>query len=380
MIVESLTLHNFGVYQGKNKITFPSDAKANVVVFMGKNGSGKTTIFEALKIALYGPLLYGYKTANDSYLDIIKEKINNKAFACKEESYLNLTFLKRENSENIRYKIIRKWKFNSSSISEELIVYREDTKLSNLEIIILENYLRQFLPPSLIDIFFFDGEKLSYLSEAEILEKKLRESIDTIFNINIFSQLIKDLNLFLKQKEVDSKLSHEEKKLRNLREKSENLQEKLDNFTKEKQNKKIELQKLDDYFKALRNEMSLHGALEKEELVNLKIKYKELQKEKEELYKRKRHILSNLFPFQISRDLLIHLKERVEHEQFNSKTKILVETLKKDNLLKKAIKKSLNKQLLQKTELNEFVNKVIFNIEKNTNYEDNNKFTDLQLT
>ena len=156
MIIERLTLQNFGVYEGKNEIIFPNNAEKNIVVFIGKNGSGKTTILEALKIALYGPLLYGYKTVNDSYLEIIKERINNEAYNNKETCSLNLRFTKVENSENVRYEIIRKWKINTKSISEELSIYRDDIKLSELEINILENYLRQFLPPALIDLFFFD--------------------------------------------------------------------------------------------------------------------------------------------------------------------------------------------------------------------------------
>ncbi|MCG3254528.1 MAG: AAA family ATPase, partial [Candidatus Heimdallarchaeota archaeon] len=156
MIIEKLTLQNFGVYEGKNEIIFPNNARKNIVVFIGKNGSGKTTILEALKIALYGPLLYGFKTVNDSYLEIIKEKINNEAYISKRECSLNLEFTKVENSESVRYEIMRKWKIDSKSISEELSIYKNETQLSELEINILENYLRQFLPPALIDLFFFD--------------------------------------------------------------------------------------------------------------------------------------------------------------------------------------------------------------------------------
>lgn len=372
MIIESLTLYNFGVFEGKQKIDFPKNKDTNIMVFIGKNGSGKTTILEALKIALYGPLLFGYKTVNDSYLEEIKDKINNNAFSNKKDCSLNLKFEKIENSENIDYEIIRRWKINTKSITEELKIYRRGVLLSELEKNILENYLRQFLPPSLIDLFFFDGEKLSFLTETNILQGKLKKSIDIIFNIEIFSQLIKDLNQFLKQKEIESELSDEERKLRNKREDLDEIEQKIEEMKVQRMKETKELQELSDIVFLLKNEMSVYGALEENKLIELKAKYKELEREKEKLHKQRRNILTTLFPFQISRDLLLQLQKSIKREIDVSQIQQIKETLNSENLLKKAVEKALMEHSFNLKKIDELSEKIICEVEKNIPIESKN--------
>ena len=81
MRINSIRLHNFSSYEGDVFFDFTStDSKKNIVLIGGKNGAGKTSLFTAIKIALYGPLAYGYVGANPHYIAKIKNLINSKAF------------------------------------------------------------------------------------------------------------------------------------------------------------------------------------------------------------------------------------------------------------------------------------------------------------
>ncbi len=380
MIIKSLTLQNFGVYEGIHKVIFPDNRENNIVVFIGNNGSGKTTLLDALKIVLYGPLIFGYKTANETYLSKIKQKINTNAYNKKKECSLELELTKIENSDEINYKIRRKWKINSKSLSEELEIRRNGNALSRVEIDLFENYFRQFLPPSLIDLFFFDGERLSYLSEKTVLQKKLEDSIDVIFNIEIFTQLIKDLNELLKQKEIDSELSNEEKKLRNKKEQSEILEEKIENLTNEIKEKSKKLTKITDDIQGLKEKLSIYGAVEKTKLIALEAKYKELEREKENLHRNRREILTNLLPFQISRNLLKQLKVRIKGELLRNQQDIIQNTLREKGLLHKAVKSALSEHMDSSNNTKKITETILNRIEKKLLTTSRKPNKDLQLT
>ena len=69
MRINSIRLHNFSSYEGNNFFDFTSkNSKKNSVLIGGKNGAGKTSLFTAIKIALYGPLAFGYVGSNPIYI------------------------------------------------------------------------------------------------------------------------------------------------------------------------------------------------------------------------------------------------------------------------------------------------------------------------
>ena len=54
MILRSITMEDFGLYQGRQTIDLIPERGRPVVLFGGRNGAGKTTLLEAVRLALYG--------------------------------------------------------------------------------------------------------------------------------------------------------------------------------------------------------------------------------------------------------------------------------------------------------------------------------------
>ena len=78
-------------------------------LLIGDNGAGKTSLFTAIKVALYGPLAYGYVGANSYYISRIKGLINSKAFQQdKVEAGVQITVSLKMQGEIKEYVITRK--------------------------------------------------------------------------------------------------------------------------------------------------------------------------------------------------------------------------------------------------------------------------------
>ena len=54
MLLQKITLVDFGVYGGCNEFVLASEKNKPIILCGGTNGSGKTTLFESISLCLYG--------------------------------------------------------------------------------------------------------------------------------------------------------------------------------------------------------------------------------------------------------------------------------------------------------------------------------------
>ena len=82
MILEELSLFNFCLYAGEQVINLAPARRYGknrpVVLFGGINGGGKTTILDAVQLALYGARAKCSKRNNQSYDRFLRDCINRK--------------------------------------------------------------------------------------------------------------------------------------------------------------------------------------------------------------------------------------------------------------------------------------------------------------
>ena len=166
MKINKVKLHNFSSYEGNNEFDFEiTDAGKNIVLIGGKNGAGKTSLFTAIKVALYGPLAYGYVGVNSHYISKIKDLINSKAFQQEVvESEVQLTLQLKIERDIRNYVITRKWDYTNQKLTEEYTVARDGKLLNDQELSYFENYLRSIIPPDLFEFFLLTEKRLVIFS------------------------------------------------------------------------------------------------------------------------------------------------------------------------------------------------------------------------
>ncbi|CAH2213358.1 AAA family ATPase [Tepidibacter aestuarii] len=200
MIINSIKMKNFRSYEDETEFSFTPLENKNIILIGGENGSGKSTLFEAIKLCIYGPSSYGYLGINPTYLDKIKNNINNNAF--KNETVdcnLSVTLTFFEGTKTNKYILNRNWIYANKKIVESFEVFKNDILLTEDEVEFFNKYLQSNIPRSLFDFFFFDGEELSEFFNGKNSSNNLKESVLQLFNYDTFNVLKKHLLSFQRQ-------------------------------------------------------------------------------------------------------------------------------------------------------------------------------------
>lgn len=202
MRIKNIELHNFGSYAGNNSFSFESSSQEErVVVIGGKNGAGKTTLFTAVQVCLYGHYAFGYKSTSKKYLSEIYNLINSQVrIDEKESAFLEINFQQVDNTDLFEYTIRRSWTWEQNEISESLEVWKNGQSLEEDELVNFQNYLIHLIPPDMLKLYFFDGEKIAefFLGSKEI---NIREALMVLSGNDTFDILRDQVKRVLKSSE-----------------------------------------------------------------------------------------------------------------------------------------------------------------------------------
>ena len=211
MIINQLTMHNFGVYAETN--TFEFSHKKPIVLIGGMNGRGKTTFLEAILLSLYGTNSIAYKESKyRSYNQYLRSYVNKSA--SNQTTYVELEFVLNESSNDI-YTVRREWDALTKITKETISVWQN----GEYNDFLTENwamFIENILPNALSSFYFFDGEKIAELA-VDNTSNQLKESIKSMLGITILDVLKNDLSRIIRRTEKRKKGEDSNKQLENLR-------------------------------------------------------------------------------------------------------------------------------------------------------------------
>lgn len=332
MQINKLVLRNIGAYYGNlNNFDFKTNSTNNVILLGGKNGAGKTTILESLRIVLFGSMAYGFITDNEPYFRKIRSLLNRKALHSGETDYqISLEYISTEEFEPKRYSLIRSWRIKDNKIKESFLVQKNGKFLNAQEISDYQNRLRQEMPPRLFELCLFDGEDISRIVSEEKIPEYLSESGKILFNLDLFINLEKDLQTYRLQyahknteiaKEITEKglLDVEITKLK------ENLEEKKYLISTSEE----EVTLLNDLIKQDKKDFEIHGGLLQEKRQELITKITHIENRRKANMDNIRSFITSLLPFYIARKQLEKVDQQLILEKQYDSYEFIASTLEK---------------------------------------------------
>lgn len=255
MLIESITLNNYRLYEGENVIQFRFDEAKNVHLICGENGFGKTTLLHSLLWCLFGRFVSevpvsGQET-NSSYAAMQKEILNqNAAKRFEEKATPEIVALIKKNGYTNGYEEIKKDSVYSVAICfaevgipsipcQKIVVTRSYDSLlqkEDVEILIdgVKNELTDEIGPEVFindfilnkdiaKLFFFDSEEIVSLADTGTIaeRRKLSKAYEEVLGIRKYEELrsnLEGLRLRYRKKSKDIGLKDELEKLEAKRE------------------------------------------------------------------------------------------------------------------------------------------------------------------
>ena len=215
MIFHQLTLNNFGLFSGEQIFSLTPRVRYRkrrpVILIGGKNGTGKTTILEAVRLCLYGARSLGNRVSQNAYHEYLASMIHHSQTTLLQpkEASVALEFENVHSGKKDHYHVKRRWETRRSTkepVEESLVIHKNSEPLSDFEAEHWQDFLNELIPIGLSQLFFFDGEKVQGLAEDAFGHIFLADSIKSLLGVDLVERLHSDLKLYLNRskKNTDS--------------------------------------------------------------------------------------------------------------------------------------------------------------------------------
>ncbi len=323
MILDEITLTNFGIYKGEHKVILTPKYKKPIILFGAYNGSGKTTFLEGLQLVLYGKAAKTAGRGRLPYDEYLKSLIN-RDIPKKQGAGLSLKFRTRQDGKEEHLEISRTWFEAGNNIKENFQVIRNNS-LDKISSERWSEFVEEIMPSQISELFFFDGEKIEGLADPARSSSLLRTGIYSLLGINSIDNLIKSLSQIEKKKTLELAKSSERADI----ERDEAVAKEL---TQKNEVNKLAIAELNNQIdqakaekESIENEMKISGADLLKNRHTLESQLSDLNQKKAFLNSELVSLSSGLAPLIIIDDLLnglrIELKESSGH---NAKTLALL--------------------------------------------------------
>ena len=250
MIIQSVTLNNYRLYEGVNIISFDPDTERNVHLICGENGFGKTTFLHSLLWCLYGHFVGDVPAAGQdsigNYATILKNNLNVNAAKryeasvtpevislIKKHGYTNeLAYVKNDSVYSVTISftelaipaipcrtidVVRSYDAILQKEQVEIMIDGNRNELT--EEIGPDIFINDFiLNKDIARLFFFDSEEVVELAETGTIaeRRRLSRAYEEVLGIRKYEELksnLEGLRMRYRKKSRDIGLRQELEKL-----------------------------------------------------------------------------------------------------------------------------------------------------------------------
>jgi DNA sulfur modification protein DndD len=238
MIFQELVLENFGPYMGKQVFNLcPGDEQQTIILLGGMNGGGKTTLMDAIRLALYGHRAPCSTRGNLSYAEFLKQCINRQA----KDATIELAFQQTLNNESqpTEFRIYRTW---TQSTNRDILNVAINGELSPDLVQKWDERIEDLLPLGISRLFLFDGEQVGELADQDTMPQTVTSAIRSLLGLELPDRLSADLDVLTSRKrkalatlqeqakieDIEQQLEAQVQERRDIKKKMAAIQSKLD--------------------------------------------------------------------------------------------------------------------------------------------------------
>ncbi len=317
MILKRLTLVNFGIYRGLKEFDLRPERKQPIVIVGGKNGTGKTTLLEAIRLCLYGPLALEQrrpsKAEYEQYLgERIHQQINGDIPI--DTASVALEFEYALAGEVRTYSVKREWRAEVARFKEDLLVLENGKILSDTAAEQWQDFLQELIPPGLSQLFFFDGEKIQGIAEDGPNNWALAKAIKALLGLDVVEQLQTDLNIYRRRQQEGGNLKSTERQIEVLQAEMGQLGVKIEQFKLKQSDLESDRNQIDEKIQEQEVEIKRLGGSFAQQRDGFKSTKIQLTTEIEQLEQNIRELCGGLFPFAVATEQTMVLKKQLLRE------------------------------------------------------------------
>ncbi|MCI0336726.1 MAG: DNA sulfur modification protein DndD [Acidobacteria bacterium] len=326
----NLTIQNFGVFHGRHdfdlmpvsddpaRLRNAENALHPLVVISGQNGVGKSTLFQALMLALHGSLALGDQVSRQAYSDFLVSRLHRRMGigipVMADDALVALSFRYVRSGQPQRILVERRWRRSGEQVTETLKFFC-DGKVPEVAAEDYQNWLNDLFPPGLAAVCFFDAEKLEALSHPDHYSELLGVTLRRLLGLDLVERLQNDIDRYLTLRGGGSKegdrLRGEKKQIETSLKK---LEMQLEKLGKQAEKLLAEEKRLDEALSTQERRLVAEGGSYAARRSAMLERLQPIEREIDQLSTQLRDMCAELLPFALAPELCASLSDRLKIE------------------------------------------------------------------
>jgi len=336
VIFLELVLQNFGPYLGKQVINLRpeiDDTPRPIILLGGMNGGGKTTLMDAIRLALYGSRAQCSTRGNLAYSDFLTQSVNRNTPPT-EKARIELAFEVIQDDKPTTLRVVRYWTPDPKDGKDTLgiLVDEEwpDKALANT----WDEYIENLLPLGISNLFLFDGEQVKELAELDTPPPIVVDAIQSLLGLELAERLSKDLDILVSRKRREIANAKDLATLEEIEQRIYQQKDELDAANQDLAALDAELQRAEEQQRHASEKFIYEGGKIASDRNLLQNQYKDLETQVTEVRQTMRDLAAGVLPMALISPLLEQAESQAEKENRLIQAKVTQDVMQeRDNRL-----------------------------------------------
>lgn len=323
MQIVELTVSNFGVFRGPHTFDFSpilnqDDLHRPLIAFIGQNGVGKSTLFQALGLVLHGSLSLSGRVSRHDYQSYLLSRLHRtngvSTPTISDSGYVEIRFEYVQSGETLNIEIKRKWERSGSNVSEKLTIFCNGQP-PDVDPTDYQTWINDLVPPGVSMLCFFDAEQLDSFARPEQPDKLVSDALHKLLGLDLVDKLRADLDRYtLRHGGVAKGIEKLRKQVLKYQAGIEELDEQLAQLESHATELEVEATQLETKLMAQESRLAAEGSSYVARRPLLHERLARIQLETKKVFAQIEELSSGLLPFCVALELCQKLERRLKKE------------------------------------------------------------------